>query len=470
MLLGIYGAIPGLRPLLASVRGYQLRSWRYGPETERLVEAAWDRETWSPCRLRDWQQEQLARALDGAARQVPYYRAMWAARRRRGDRTSWECVGNWPPLEKAAIRENPHGFLADNPRQRRYRETTSGTSGQPIPIWYGRDTARAWYALVEARWRGWYGVSRRDRWALVGSQLVTPVGQDSPPFWVWNRGLQQLYLSAYHLSQKSLPYYLDALAAHRVRYLWGHSSALTAMAREALRAGRTDLRMHVVVSSAEPLRPQQRRVIGQAFACPVRESYGMSEMAAGASECEDGRMHLWPEVGWLEVLDSDRPVSPGEPGDLVSTTFLNSVMPLVRYRIGDIGALPAGDEICPCGRSLPQLPRIEGRVSDVLYTRDGRQISPGAVEAIFDTDLPFLEGQLIQESLGRVRICYVPWAPLSGSQADELVDRVRRRLGDVEVQLEAVAEIPRGAGGKFRAVLCRIPEEERTGTAGVQPV
>ena len=47
--LKIYHRLPcPLRVLAADARGYYLRWWRYGPETERLVEEALERETWSP--------------------------------------------------------------------------------------------------------------------------------------------------------------------------------------------------------------------------------------------------------------------------------------------------------------------------------------------------------------------------------------------------------------------------------------
>ena len=90
---------------------------------------------------------------------------------------------------------------------------------------------RAWYALFEARWRGWYGVSRRDRWAILGGQLVAPVSATRPPFWVWNAALSQLYMSSYHLAPELIPAYLDELARRRITYLWGYSSALHALAK-----------------------------------------------------------------------------------------------------------------------------------------------------------------------------------------------------------------------------------------------
>src|SRR5713101_5601782 len=98
-LLKLYHRLPApIRSVAASLRGLYLRSWRYGPETERLVEEALEREHWSPERWKAWQEERLGYILHRAATQVPYYREQWTTRRRRGDQTSWGYLENWPTL------------------------------------------------------------------------------------------------------------------------------------------------------------------------------------------------------------------------------------------------------------------------------------------------------------------------------------------------------------------------------------
>src|SRR5690606_19254799 len=125
------------------------------------------------------------------------------------------------------------------------------------------------------------GISRKDRWAIVGGQLVSPIEQRTPPFWIWNSVLRQLYLSAYHLAPDLLSAYLDALRQYRITYLFGYSSGLHALAEAALSLGRTDIRLAVAVTNAEPLLDHQRDVIAEAFRCPVRETYGMAEVVTG---------------------------------------------------------------------------------------------------------------------------------------------------------------------------------------------
>jgi phenylacetate-CoA ligase len=458
-LLRAYHRLPGVsRSVAASVWGLYLRSWRYGPDTERLVAEAIDRETWTPDRWRSQREGDLAAVLHKAATEVPFYRNQWAERRRRGDQSSWERLENWPILDKASVRAAARAFVADSCNvARMFRDQTSGTSGTPLVLYWSRRTLRRWYALSEARWRRWYGVSMSDRWAILGGQVVAPAGQRRPPFWVWNASFKQLYLSSYHLAPDLIPFYLDAIARFDITYALGYSSALHTLAQGALRLGRT-VPLRVAVTNAEPLLAHQRETIREAFRCPVRETYGMSEAVAAAGECDHGALHLWPEVGVVEVLDGDRPAASAQAGELVCTSLLNTDMPLIRYRVGDRGAL-AADRSCACGRTLPVLASVEGRTDDVLYTRDGRRI--GRLDPVFKANLPMIEAQIVQERLDRVRVRYVPAPGYSASAGSSLADRLRDRMGDVEVVLEEVERIPRTSRGKFRAVVCELPAAER---------
>ena len=54
-----------LRVAAASAKGYYLRWWRYGPETERLVEEALERESWTSTQWKSWQEERLAHPSNG---------------------------------------------------------------------------------------------------------------------------------------------------------------------------------------------------------------------------------------------------------------------------------------------------------------------------------------------------------------------------------------------------------------------
>lgn len=460
VLLKLYHRLPPLaRFVSASLHGYSLRSWRYGPDAAQRVAAAIERERWRPEQWKAWQEERLAYVLHRAATRVPFYREQWEERRRRGDSASWERLENWPILEKETVRAAAAAFVADDRSPRRMaRLHTSGTTGKPLDLWATRDTERAWWALFDARWQHWYGIARGDRGAVIGGKPVAPVAQRRPPFWVWDGARSLLYLSTYHLAPDLTPYYLDALRRYRIRYLRGYTSSLYTLAQEALRLGRRDLPMVVAVTYAEPLLPHQRQTIAEAFQCPVRETYGMVEMTAAASECEAGRLHLWPEAGWIEVLSGGQRAAPGVAGDLVCTGLLNADMPLIRYRVGDSVVLPESDTACSCGRTLPLLESVQGRLDDVVYTADGRRL--GCLDVVH-AGMAVREAQVVQEAPERLRVRYVPAPEFTTQTGRAIIDELRSQMGDVEVILEEVDEVPRGANGKFRMIVCDIPPAER---------
>jgi phenylacetate-CoA ligase len=182
--LKLYHSLPvPFRSFVASLRGRYLRSWRYGPETDQLVEEALKREKWTEDMWNHWQQNELGMLLHRAATRVPYYKEMWSNRRQRGDNSSWEYLENWPILEKKSIRENPISFLAEDCEPKRMFEShTSGTTGTAIRLFWSQKNLRRWYAIFEARCRVWYGLNRHDRWAMIGGQLVTPVSQRKPRY------------------------------------------------------------------------------------------------------------------------------------------------------------------------------------------------------------------------------------------------------------------------------------------------
>lgn len=464
----LYDLLPPLAQSgAASLRGFYLRAWRYGAETERLVAEAEERESWTESRWRAWQEERMGRLLRRAATQVPFYRQQWEERRRKGDRATVERLENWPILRKETLRERAVELVADDrDRKKLFAEQTSGTTGTPLRLWISRRNLRAAYALFEARVRRWNGISLRDRWAMLGGQLVTPTRRTRPPYWVWNAGLNQLYMSSYHLSQDTAGDYLAAMRRFRVTSALGYPSSLHSLAQAAIERGLDAPRLSVVIGNAEPLYESQRAAISRAFGAPVRNTYGMAEWVGAASECSAGTLHAWPEAGVLETLqdDSDAPAALGQPGRLIGTGLINDDMPLIRYEIGDRASLAVEGDPCPCGRSLPALDSVEGRCDDVVITPAGRRI--GRFDPVFKADLPIREAQIIQETLQRLRVHVVLSVPPEQFDPAELVARLRARVGPgMELIVQTVDRIPRTSRGKFRAVVSQLKPTKEAGAA-----
>ncbi len=457
-ILPIYYKLPkSVRSVMATAQGVRLWWWRHAPPFERLTAEALERDSYSAEQWQVWRDTKMSFLLDHAARNVPFYRNSWQERRRSGDRASWHYIENWPVLEKESLRQTPTAFLADGVTPRRLLSLhTSGSTGKPLHIWQSRATLTSWYAQIEARRLRWFGMQLGEHWALLGGKLVAPVTQTKPPFWVWNATLRQLYMSSYHLADQWIPDYLDALKRYKVRYLWGYSSSLYALAQGALAAGRDDLKMAVALSSAEPVLDYQRAAINRAFGFTC-ETYGMTEIAAAASECQHGTLHEWPDTGYVELFEADTKVE--NSGDLVATGLINADMPLIRYRVGDRLTRLAQTQPCLCGRLLPAFGIVDGRSDDVLVTMDGRKI--GRLDPVFKADLPIREAQIIQEKRDRIRVRFIPTADYQPAAMAPIVEGIQARMGAVQVVLEPVSQIARGPNAKFKAVISQLTPAER---------
>ncbi len=450
---------PPARSAAATLSGLYVRRRRASRDHQSRVADALARDAWPADRWRAWSDESLAELLHHAATRVPYYRAYWERRRRVGDRTSWERLENWPLLEKDELRAGARQFLADGADPRRMqRLPTLGKSGKPLTVWRPRETSAELEALADVRARGWHGVPPGTPWAHVGGDLIVPARQRRPPFWIWNDAQRRLSLSTWHLAPDLIPHYLDALAQYRIGCVAGHPAALVALAEEALRLGRSELTM-LAAFTGGPLLEEQRRVIAAAFRCPVVDSWGMTELAAHASRCPHGALHLWPDVGIVEVLGSDlAPVAPGAAGELVGTGLLNRAMPLIRYRVGDQGRVAPDESRCTCGRALPLLASVDARRADTLLTPDGRQIF--SLSPVF-YGLPVRESQVVQESADRFLVRVAPGVGYSAVTGRLIAERLASRVADVAIRVETVACVARAAGGGQAPVVCLLAAEQR---------
>ena len=454
--LNLYHQLPyPLKFIAASLRGYYLHWWRYGHDTEILVQQTLERDKWSEEQWKIYRETRLELLLHRAMTRVPFYRDYWHERRRHGDKSSWQELTNWPILAKRDVRENSRRFIADDCNiSNLFEDHTGGTTGTPLKIYQSRKTVQHWHAIYEARIRRWHGVNHNDHWAIFGGQMVTPLYRSKPPFWVENMGLNQLYLSTFHISSKNVKEYAKKINQFKPTHLVVYPSSAVEFAREVLTQNIELWQPKVVFSNAEAISTQQRVILSKAFQCKVISTYGMGEIVFGASECENIKMHEWPETGILEVLDDNlQTVKKGATGSFYITGLINQDMPLVRYAIGDCGHL-GKNENCSCGRSLPVMQSIEGRISEMIQTLDGKKIF--WLNPVF-YDLNIVQGQIIQETLDRIRVNVIPSEGFGPSDFYQIKHRLQQRVGqEININITPVDSLERGENGKVQQVISRI--------------
>ena len=295
-----------------------------------------------------------------------------------------------------------------------------------------------------------------QRRASFTGRSIIPERQTIPPFWRYNRPGNQWLFSSYHLSPENLPAYVKALADFKPEIIDGYPSSIHVVAEHILRSGDIGLiAPQAILVSAETVLPHQRQAIEMAFQTKLYNQYASSEGAPFVSECKEGLMHVHLDSGIIEVLRPDgTPAQPGEPGQMVATSFTTHVTPLLRYAIGDVAVPVDGTISCPCGLPFPILEAITGRVDDILYTPDRGYV--GRLDTVFKK-LPnsIVEAQIVQISSEGIVLRLVPDRERYRLEhAGLVVEEMRKRLGQVtDIQVEEVEFIPRSASGKMRPVI-----------------
>lgn len=461
LLKRIYDRAPvSLQNFLLSAFSARLSKKRYGGRFKEFTALLEQSQWWEPERMREWQTAQLRRVLVHAGNHVPYYRETF--RHRGFDPAGVESIEDLrrlPTLSRDVIKHRTKDLISRDPGAARLTEGhTSGTTGSPISLFYDADMVAMTYAVMDRQYR-WAGCRLErggDRVAMVRGNVIVPLAQKRPPFWRFNRDLNQILLSSFHLSANNLAAYLQALREFRPMVVDGYPSSLYVLARMLLNAGEK-LPIKAALTSSETLYDFQRQAIEDAFSCRVFDYYGAAERVIFSAECDHhSGHHLCEEYGLTEVLDDDdQPVRAGEEGYLVGTTLHNCGMPLIRYRTTDRGAFKAGR--CSCGRPLQLTEDVTTKAEDLLRLRDGRLIPPSVLTHPFKP-LDSIEGsQIVQTDLDRLLIRIVPGRVFGDADRDRLIRELRARLGqDMHIEIELVDELPRTSRGKFKWVISQI--------------
>jgi phenylacetate-CoA ligase len=155
------------------------------------------------------------------------------------------------------------------------------------------------------------------------------------------------------------------------------------------------------------------------------------------------------ENGVVELIERDG------GSEIVASGLTNFGMPLLRYRTGDLAV--AGTEPTRCGRGLPVLAQLIGRIDDVVRTPEGSVVGPAPMSLAFQKAPHLRRAQVHQDSVDRLEVLLEVTDAYGPDDQAFLESELRRRLGtSIGLDFQIVDAVPRTRGGKERLVISSL--------------
>lgn len=417
-----------------------------------------ERTQWMPeeeLKIRQW--KSLKHILQYAYENCPYYKNVFDANKiNPADIASPEDFLKVPILSKKQIQDNTDTLISNlYNKDSLIWAKTGGSTGKSLKIYFDTQCQemRIGAAFRSDRWAGWeMGMKKAAIWG-------NPPVADTIKKKIRNALLDRLiYLDTMNLNEKSMSDFVELYRSYKPSMIFGHSHSIFIFAKFIQEKNITDIKPKGIISTSMMLLPQEREVIEKLFDCKVTNRYGCEEVGLIACECEKHNgMHLNIDHLYIEFIKEDEtPAKAGEEGAIVVTDLINHGMPLIRYKIEDVG-IPANKK-CSCGRGLPLMEKVAGRVADFLIRKDGSLV---AGVSLVERTLTAIKGieqmQIVQETINNIILNIVKGSGYNIESEKLLMKEFEDVFGkDIKITLKYIDNIPQERSGKYRFSICKV--------------
>lgn len=319
------------------------------------------------------QREQLAHIIRHAARTTPFYKDKLAPVLRGNGDIDWSRWSEIPVLKRSDLREHRQLLQSqDIPAHHgnTYSVTTSGTSGEPVTADWPMLAAIPGRA---ANWRmyEWHNMDCSADLAICLGLSPWPEGRVAgywgPP-WHERRGARLMIsdIAPYHQIA-------EWIGRKQPRYFSAIPFTLPAIVEE-MQKQKIRNPIDFIIGYGGQATPLCRKIVKDTLGISIAEKYGSEECGYIANECKEGSLHVLSELVLVEIVgDDNEPCSPGVEGRVLVTNLYNTAQPMIRYELGDIAAFGPP---CSCGRSLPVLSPIAGRIKHMFRFPGEPSVAP----------------------------------------------------------------------------------------------
>ncbi|SEL70699.1 phenylacetate-CoA ligase [Colwellia chukchiensis] len=413
--------------------------------------------TWTPEQLRAHQWRELKKLLQHAFDNTTFYPEIWAqvGVHSVDDIQSMQDFAKLPLVTKDDIAHHYQSLVAKN-YSNNIKKATGGSTGQPFRFELNVDSNTRREAVM---WRGygWLGAGLGEKTLyLWGADIGQPTKLKALKNNLYHAFYHRKMMNSFAMNSNNMQEYIDEINRYRPKALVSYVNPLYELARYIIANKLTVFAPNSILTGAEPLHDFQRKIIEQAFNCPVYNTFGCREFMLMAAECQNHKqLHINSDHLVVETVNEEGQAITAESGDLVVTDLYNYGMPLIRYVNGDKATLI--NEPCGCSNPLPIMGSIDGRKLDIIKTASGKAIPGELFPHLFKEFIGIDKFQVKQTDISSLQILLLTNAHFVEQNKADIAKEINK-YADNELTLifQLVDDIPLTASGKHRVTICEI--------------
>ncbi|MCK5018418.1 MAG: phenylacetate--CoA ligase family protein [Candidatus Peribacteraceae bacterium] len=403
--------------------------------------------------MKNFQLEKLKSLLHHVNENVPYYAKIIKDKHININKVrGLEILNEFPIITKEIIKANYIDFTPRNINSIKFVKIsqTSGTTGNILIKRNDQQTRSSTWGSY-ARFYDWMGINNyyEPSVLLSGGHIYGKSIKQSIKDWLTEFIQNSKRFNPYTLNDEYIDEIKEYFLSKKPSLIRGYSQAIFELAKRFEELNNS-FNFKAITTTAEPLLDHHRELFRKVFNCEAFDQYGCGEIGGSAYECDHHNgLHITQERVIVEVDHENH---------LIVTDLDNYAMPFIRYRNDDQAIL--SDEKCSCGRQSPLIKKIMGRTCDIIYGKNGNKLHWAYFyHLMFETNIAvkrnMIKFQIEQKTEKDIIIRFVA-DKFSEEDKKILKNEVISIIGDMNVEIINVDDIPLAKSGKYRPIISKI--------------
>lgn len=332
--------------------------------------------------------------------------------------------------------------------------TTGGTSGKPLGFYINKNRKGFEWFWMTNNWSK-VGFTLEDYRAVLRNHKLKSKRFLIDPL------VREFRYNNFSLNDSYIDFVIEHSLQNNIKFLHAYPSAAYMVAKR-IKKMKNKFSFNTFLCGSETVFPFQKELIQNELKIRMYSFYGQTEKLILAGEeafCEN--YHSNPFYGITEVIDESGKVvkTPGVLGELVGTGFINTKMPFIRYKTGDISEYVG--ETCPnCGFIGVTFKNVQGRKGDKIYKSDGSAITTTALNLHGDIYNYIDNMQYFQDKIGELEIRVIPQKGFNTSIKNKLLNELSVKVGkNLKISIVEVENVEYTINNKCQILIQKIKDQ-----------